>query len=1013
MKSLFYWLSVFILLIAGVVTGLTAQSTTDFCLAIPEGSFSAGDEIVVDVVVGGFTNIQGAQFSLSYDQNELRFSEQRSEYNLLVNPGEEGLRALLFLGAEPPLTLADGSTFTQLVFIAQTDTDSPNLALSHSPINIEVVTVDGTSNDITSCGVPFPAPRAGGTVTFCSPVREEPAAAGASVFTFLQLDGFQDVTSFSVIMSISPGFINYDGVSGPAELDGMTITTLEPGIARIDWSSPDPNVGVSFPDGSQPIQINMTALMDLSLISLDVRDEPGDISVTFVGNQVGSASACGAPVNPGDGPLDICLYYPTEPKAAGDVFFVDVFVSHYRQIQQISLPIAFDTERFAFTGNLVVDPPGESLLSYTFVELNEGLELIAVNWPGPLDIPDGFLFARLEFETTATTDTVSFDLDEELGNLYALRSFEANVSQPMNYCGVPLQPTRLVNIVAEIFRDEGNCSGIPTGEPLKGWGLEVVAETGDIILLLESDEEGRFGANLVPGTYELRWREPGTSGLWGLCETSTFITVEEGGLTQRITATTSVLEECADTYANLSSGNLRPCFENNTFYLDYGNLGTRVAEDAFLDLQIDEAYTIFTSSEAYTEVEAGIYRFLLGDLEPNTRGTIFLTGQLDCEFPVGATVCAEAQIVPNAKECTPEGTFFRGAEFEASASCQGDSILFRIRNTGSGPSGPVQLTVIEDIVIYMKSDFELDAEDLLEITVPSNGATYRLEVTRPSGAPYLSQALAIEEACGSGPGGTISLGFVDDFSLLDGDPWIDRYCLETTAAYDPNDKLASPNGIGNEKIIAPNVGLDYKIRFQNTGTDTAFTVIIRDTLDLEVYDLRTFRTGIASHPFTFSMAGNIAEWRFDNILLPDSTTNEPASNGFLHFKVDQLADLADGTIIANKAGIFFDFNPPIITPLSKLVVSRKAILTSVAQPRLNLPVDIFPSPFNEHLVVDLHTTGEEYQFELFDVLGRSHLKAILRSGRNQINTTDFPRGIFIYRLTDRRGGSQSGTITKR
>ena len=35
---------------------------------------------------------------------------------------------------------------------------------------------------------------------------------------------------------------------------------------------------------------------------------------------------------------------------------------------------------------------------------------------------------------------------------------------------------------------------------------------------------------------------------------------------------------------------------------------------------------------------------------------------------------------------------------------------------------------------------------------------------------------------------------------------------------------------------------DYKIRFQNTGTDTAFVVIIRDTIDAGL-DLTTPRTG--------------------------------------------------------------------------------------------------------------------------------------------------------------------------
>jgi hypothetical protein len=48
-------------------------------------------------------------------------------------------------------------------------------------------------------------------------------------------------------------------------------------------------------------------------------------------------------------------------------------------------------------------------------------------------------------------------------------------------------------------------------------------------------------------------------------------------------------------------------------------------------------------------------------------------------------------------------------------------------------------------------------------------------------------------------------------------------------------------------------------------------------------------------------------------MLPDSTTDEPGSNGFITFTVDQVPDLSNGTIINNQADIYFDFNAPIIT----------------------------------------------------------------------------------------------------
>ncbi|MEZ4738444.1 MAG: hypothetical protein R2818_03590 [Flavobacteriales bacterium] len=61
-------------------------------------------------------------------------------------------------------------------------------------------------------------------------------------------------------------------------------------------------------------------------------------------------------------------------------------------------------------------------------------------------------------------------------------------------------------------------------------------------------------------------------------------------------------------------------------------------------------------------------------------------------------------------------------------------------------------------------------------------------------------------------------------------------------------------------------GSDYTIRFQNTGTDTAFTVVVTDTLPATL-DITSFEMGAASHPFIVSFrTGRVVEWRFPNIL---------------------------------------------------------------------------------------------------------------------------------------------------
>ncbi len=141
-----------------------------------------------------------------------------------------------------------------------------------------------------------------------------------------------------------------------------------------------------------------------------------------------------------------------------------------------------------------------------------------------------------------------------------------------------------------------------------------------------------------------------------------------------------------------------------------------------------------------------------------------------------------------------------------------------------------------------------------------------------------------------------------------------------TGAYDPNDKLAVTSlGSNNAWLIDEDEWIDYTIRFQNTGTDTAFTVVITDTLPANL-DPGTIVMGAASHPFSWELRdAGVLRFAFSNILLPDSNVNEPLSHGFVGFRIRPRLPLLPGTAIENIANIYFDFNPPVITEPSVLV----------------------------------------------------------------------------------------------
>jgi uncharacterized repeat protein (TIGR01451 family) len=185
------------------------------------------------------------------------------------------------------------------------------------------------------------------------------------------------------------------------------------------------------------------------------------------------------------------------------------------------------------------------------------------------------------------------------------------------------------------------------------------------------------------------------------------------------------------------------------------------------------------------------------------------------------------------------------------------------------------------------------------------------------------------------------------------------YPRMVTGSYDPNDKTALTSSRESSEIyyIDGDEWIDYTIRFQNTGNDTAFFVVITDTLP-STLDPATFLNGAASHTHSVSLSGQgILRWNFPNILLPDSNVNEPRSHGFVSFRLRPKQPVLPGTIIANIANIYFDFNPPVITEPSVLVATTG---TGIVERNYGIAMQVFPNPTDGLLRVQLH--GDRHGF---------------------------------------------------
>lgn len=450
---------------------------------------------------------------------------------------------------------------------------------------------------------------------------------------------------------------------------------------------------------------------------------------------------------------------------------------------------------------------------------------------------------------------------------------------------------------------EADCLPDPDETPLEGW---LVRAEGQYSFYDITDADGHFFMPVDTGGYEVTVFPQGP--YWELCNSP--VNIVAMGDTLSLDFPAQPTADCPYLSVDISAPLLRRCFDN-VYFVHYCNHGTAAAEDAYVEVTLDPYLEYISSTIPYSQQDGNTFTFPIGDLAVGECGSFHINVYLDCDSTVlGQTHCTEAHIFPDSL-CTPPASVWDGASISVEAQCTGDSVVFSIINNGEGAmAAALEYIIIEDQIVLMQGQFQLDALETMETTVEATGATLHLEAQQSPGHPSgRSSAGATAEGCG----GWLSIGLFTQWANEGGDLFVDTDCQENIGSFDPNDKTGFPAGFAEEKLIEPGQELEYLLRFQNTGTDTAFTVVIADALPPEL-DLTTLRPGASSHPYSYSIDEEGRPlFTFTDILLPDSTTNLEASNGFVRFRIAQRPGLPLGTEIANKALIYFDFNEPVET----------------------------------------------------------------------------------------------------
>jgi hypothetical protein len=223
-------------------------------------------------------------------------------------------------------------------------------------------------------------------------------------------------------------------------------------------------------------------------------------------------------------------------------------------------------------------------------------------------------------------------------------------------------------------------------------------------------------------------------------------------------------------------------------------------------------------------------------------------------------------------------------------------------------------------------------------------------------------------------------------------------------SFDPNKVIVNKHIVSVWDLVNPPY-LEYTIWFQNTGTDTAFNVTILDSIDAAKLDLSTLEFIASSDPMNMQYKDweNNLEFKFQNILLPDSNINEPESHGFVKFRIKPKTTLAVGDTILNLAAIYFDFNRPVHTntEITSVILPVSVEMIDPANSLL-----LYPNPVGNELNIVIHSSMNKVQLSIVNMIGEriysTSVSSISESDVTKIDVRSLSEGVYILEADDAR-----------
>ncbi|MBL7720286.1 MAG: T9SS type A sorting domain-containing protein [Flavipsychrobacter sp.] len=216
-----------------------------------------------------------------------------------------------------------------------------------------------------------------------------------------------------------------------------------------------------------------------------------------------------------------------------------------------------------------------------------------------------------------------------------------------------------------------------------------------------------------------------------------------------------------------------------------------------------------------------------------------------------------------------------------------------------------------------------------------------------------------------------------------------------TGPYDPNAVYVSPEG-----CITPGTNLEYTVTFENMGNDTAHNIYVLDTLNSHV-DLASLQFVTSSHPVSMTKLSsnglNIIRFDFVGINLPDSSHHD-LCHGRVVYTINSSSIMGLSDVVENKAGIYFDYMPAVLTNVAQSEICQPQFVSSV---KVGGSVSLYPNPANNELTIrgDKSVTS----CTVLNQAGQVLLRRDVKDGSATLNVKHLPAGMYFVNVVGASG----------